>query len=82
MPSYNLLHAAFHHCHEDDIQIRVQSEDELIGRNVLRLLDTVYRRERGLWVVYTAARRGLGIGVGSEIGVIGELVDCKGERRD
>ena len=41
--TYNIINAAFNYCHEDDIQVRFDGDDLLIGRNVLGLVNAQYQ---------------------------------------
>lgn len=42
--TYNILNAAFNYCHEDDVQVRFDGDDYLIGKNVLSLVNAEYQR--------------------------------------
>ena len=42
--TYNIVHAAFEHCRDDSIQVLVDGDDELVGRQVLNLINGFYQK--------------------------------------
>ena len=50
--TYNIVHAAFMFCHKDEIQVLVDGDDELIGKQVFKGLNVEYHRSNRPWVVY------------------------------
>lgn len=53
--AYNILHAAHDYCNSEDIQVIVEGDDYLVGRKVFKLLNTVYQRNKDMWIVYGAS---------------------------
>lgn len=51
--TYNIINAAFNFCNEDDIQVVVDGDDEIIGREAFRVINQEYIRDPELWVVYS-----------------------------
>lgn len=47
------MNSAFNYCHEDDIQLLVDGDDQIIGRYAFQVMNSVYQSEPGLWVVYS-----------------------------
>jgi cellulose synthase/poly-beta-1,6-N-acetylglucosamine synthase-like glycosyltransferase len=42
--SYNTVNAAFNFCDEDDIQVKFDADDELVGRHAISVLNAVYQQ--------------------------------------
>lgn len=42
--TYNILNSAFNFCGEDDVQVRLDGDDMLVGRNVFGLINAVYMK--------------------------------------
>lgn len=51
--TYNIINAAFNYCDEDDIQVLLDGDDELIGKNSFQLLNSAYQQNSDLWIVYS-----------------------------
>lgn len=51
--TYNIINSAFNFCGEDDVQVRLDGDDVLIGRNVFSLINSFYQRNPDYYVVYT-----------------------------
>lgn len=52
--TYNILNAAFNYCHEDDIQMLIDGDDELIGREVFSLFNALYQDNKNVWMIYSS----------------------------
>jgi glycosyltransferase involved in cell wall biosynthesis len=50
--SSNMRHAALDNCMPDSVFLMVDGDDELVGRQVLKLYNAVYQ-ESGAWIVYS-----------------------------
>ena len=50
--TYNLRMAAYDYCHEKEVMVIVDGDDELVGRYVFSLLNMKYQ-SRSNWIVYT-----------------------------
>lgn len=51
--TYNLQNAAHNYCHEQDIYLILDGDDELVGHQVFKLLNAKYQ-EKDNWIVYTS----------------------------
>jgi hypothetical protein len=51
--SYNTVNAAFNFCGEDDIQVKFDADDELVGHHALGVLNAVYQKHPEYYLVYT-----------------------------
>lgn len=51
--TYNIINSAFNFCDADDVQVRIDGDDILLGRNVFSLLNAVYLENPELWIAYT-----------------------------
>lgn len=40
--TYNMLNIAFNFCGEDDVFVRLDSDDEILGRNFFGALNAIY----------------------------------------
>ena len=43
-PTFNILHSAYQYCGPNDIQVIMEGDDQLIGRQVFKLLSTLYQK--------------------------------------
>lgn len=50
--TYNILHAGFEYCGEGDIQVIVDGDDMLIGKQVFQIINAEFQK-KDLWVMYT-----------------------------
>lgn len=50
--TYNIINAGFNYCKNDSIQIIVDGDDKLIGRQVLKFLNAQYQAH-DIWSMYT-----------------------------
>ena len=46
MSGYTMYHAITKYCDKDGITISVDGDDEVIGRNVFKMTNAVYQRDR------------------------------------
>lgn len=51
--TYNIINAAYTYCKEDQIQVMIDGDDELIGRYALQVINSVYRSQQDVWIVYS-----------------------------
>ncbi len=51
--TYNILNAAFNYCHENDIQVLIDGDDEFIGKHALQVINSAYQQNPNLWIVYS-----------------------------
>lgn len=42
--TYNIINSAFNYCGEDDVQVRIDGDDIIIGKQVLRLFNAFYQK--------------------------------------
>lgn len=49
---YNILNSAFNFCSKDSIQIIIDGNDQLIGKQVFKAINAQYQAH-DLWVLYT-----------------------------
>ena len=52
MATFNFLNAAFNYCSRDSIQVVVDGDDQLIGKQVFQLINARYQADK-LWAMYT-----------------------------
>lgn len=50
--TYNILNAAFNFCQKDSIQILIDGDDQLIGKQVFKVVSAQYQAH-DLWTLYT-----------------------------
>jgi sulfur relay (sulfurtransferase) DsrF/TusC family protein len=50
--TFNIINAAFNYCKKDSIQLIVDGDDQLIGKQVLKMINAQYQKH-DLWVMYT-----------------------------
>ena len=51
--TYNIIHAAFQFCAANEVQLLVDGDDELIGKQAFKMMNTAYHDEQ-TWVAYSA----------------------------
>ena len=51
--TYNIMNSAFNYCHEDDVQLLIDGDDELIGKYAFQVMNSAYQKNPHLWVVYS-----------------------------
>lgn len=43
--SYNIINAAFNFCHEDDVQMLIDGDDQFIGKHALQVMNSAYQKK-------------------------------------
>lgn len=42
--TYNILNAAYNYCHEDDVQMLMDGDDEFIGKYAFQIMNSAYQQ--------------------------------------
>ncbi len=51
--TYNIINAAFSYCHENDIQMLIDGDDEFIGRYAFQVMNSAYQQNKDIWIAYS-----------------------------
>ena len=51
--TYNIVHAAFSYCKEDDVQVLLDGDDEIIGKQILKDFNAIYQKDNQIWLAYS-----------------------------
>ena len=57
--THNFLNAAFNYCDDDEVQLLIDGDDELIGREAFSVMNSAYQLNKGLWYVYSCYKDNL-----------------------
>lgn len=50
--TFNIVNAGFNYCPPNSIQMLLDGDDQLIGKQVLKMFNALYQ-EHDLWILYT-----------------------------
>ena len=51
--TYNILNAAYNYCHQDDVQMLMDGDDQFIGKYAFQVMNSAYQQNKDLWMAYS-----------------------------
>lgn len=78
--TYNIMNAAYNFCHEDDVQMLMDGDDEFIGKYAFQVMNSAYQQQPDLFVAYSNYKTNY-YGFGRSRGMSSEFDHAAGGRR-